>query len=106
MQYRRRDSLVSIYELSKRFIDQLIREMEQDGRYPEDAIIRGKGYILIDEDAFRDFLRHRGTKVPYDLSERSRDKMKKEIWEGIRYWVLGTVGFWAVMFLASIGGGI
>lgn len=26
---------------------------------------------------------------------------KKEIWEGIRYWVLGTVGFWAVMFLAS-----
>ena len=30
--------------------------------------------------------------------------MKKEIWEGIRYWVLGTIGFWAVMFLASIGG--
>ena len=65
MQYRRRDSLVSIYELSKRFIDQLIREMEQDGRYPEDAIIRGKGYILVDEDAFRDFLRHRGQKLPY-----------------------------------------
>jgi hypothetical protein len=31
---------------------------------------------------------------------------KKEIWEGIRYWVLGTIGFWAVMFLASIGGGV
>ena len=43
MQYRRRDSLTRIYELSKRFVDQLIREMEQDGRYPEDAIIRGKG---------------------------------------------------------------
>ena len=65
MQYRRRDSLVRIYELSKRFIDQLIKEMEQDGRYPEDAIIRGRGYILVDEDAFRDFLRHRGKKVPY-----------------------------------------
>ena len=65
MQYRRRDSLTRIYELSKRFVDQLIKEMEQDGRYPEDAIIRGKGYILIDEDAFRDFLRYRGTKVPY-----------------------------------------
>lgn len=57
--------MVRIYELSKRFIDQLIKEMEQDGRYPEDAIIRGKGYILIDEDAFRDFLRHRGQKLPY-----------------------------------------
>ncbi len=65
MQYRRRDSLTRIYELSKRFVDQLIKEMEQDGRYPEDAIIRGRGYILVDEDAFRDFLRHRGTKVPY-----------------------------------------
>lgn len=65
MQYRRRDSLTRIYELSKRFVDQLIKEMEQDGRYPEDAIIRGKGYILIDEDAFRDFLRHRGQKLPY-----------------------------------------
>lgn len=65
MQYRRRDSLVSIYELSRRFIDQLIKEMEQDGRYPEDAIIRGRGYVLIDEDAFRDYLRHRDMKIPY-----------------------------------------
>lgn len=32
--------------------------------------------------------------------------MRKEIWEGIRYWVLGTVGFWGVIFLASIGGGV
>ena len=33
MQYRRRDSLVRLYELSKRFIDQLLKEMEEDGRY-------------------------------------------------------------------------
>ena len=29
MQYRRRDSLVRLYELSKRFIDQLLKEMEE-----------------------------------------------------------------------------
>ena len=59
MQYRRRDSLTRIYELSRRFVDQLIKEMEQDGRYPEDAILRGKGYVLIEEDAFRDYLKNR-----------------------------------------------
>lgn len=75
MQYRRRDSLIRIYELSKRFIDQLIKEMEQDGRYPEDAIIRGKGYILIDEDAFRDFLRHRGQKLPYVRPAETPEKV-------------------------------
>lgn len=65
MQYRRRDSLVRLYELSKRFIDQLLKEMEEDGRYPEDAILRGKGYVLVEEDAFRDYLRNRGKKIPY-----------------------------------------
>lgn len=75
MQYRRRDSLTRIYELSKRFVDQLIKEMEQDGRYPEDAIIRGKGYILIDEDAFRDFLRHRGQKLPYVRPAETPEKV-------------------------------
>ena len=64
MQYRRRDSLVRIYELSRRFVDDLISEMEQSGRYPEDAVIRGKGYCLVDEDAFRDYLRARGRMFP------------------------------------------
>ena len=59
MQYRRRDSLVRIYELSKRFIDQLIKEMEEMERYPEDTVLRGRGYVLVEEDAFRDYLKWR-----------------------------------------------
>ena len=59
MQYRRRDSLVRLYEVSKRFVDELTKEMQETGRYPEDAILRGKGYVLTEENAFRDYLKNR-----------------------------------------------
>lgn len=59
MQYRRRDSLVRLYELKKATVDRYLKEMEQQGRYPEDAILRGRGYVLIEEDAFRDYLKNR-----------------------------------------------
>lgn len=66
MQYRRRDSLIRLYDLKERFADRVIKEMEKSGRYPEDSFLRpGKGTLLIEEDAFRDFLRHRGQKLPY-----------------------------------------
>lgn len=59
MQYRRRDSLVRLYELKKATVDRYLKEMEKEGRYPEDFILRGKGYVLVEEDAFRDFLKNR-----------------------------------------------
>lgn len=69
MQYRRRDSLMRLYERSKRFVDDVLKEMEKSGRYPGDSILRGKGYVLTNEDDFRDYLRWReaikaGRKVP------------------------------------------
>ena len=59
MQYRRRDSLSRLYDLNTRFIDRLAKEMEESGRYPDDAILKGRGYVLIEEDAFRDYLKNR-----------------------------------------------
>lgn len=79
MQYRRRDSLQRLYELKKSFIDQLAKEMETNGRYPEDAILRGKGYVLIEEDAFRDYLKNREklkaaiVVAPYKRAETPED---------------------------------
>ncbi len=58
-QYRRRDSLSNIYELSTRFVDTLVKEMEKMDRYPKGTVLRGKGYVLTDEDAFRDYLDNR-----------------------------------------------
>lgn len=59
MQYRRRDSLSRLYDLNTRFVDRLAKEMEESGRYPDDAILKGRGYVLIEEDAFRDYLKNR-----------------------------------------------
>ena len=59
MQYRRRDSLSRLYDLNTRFVDRLAKEMEESGRYPDDAILKDRGYVLIEEDAFRDFLKNR-----------------------------------------------
>ena len=59
MYYRRRDSLARQYDISKRFVDTLVKEMEEEDRYPEDAVLRGKGYVLVEEDAFRDYLKNR-----------------------------------------------
>ena len=79
MQYRRRDSLQRLYELKKSFIDQLAKEMDTNGRYPEDAILRGKGYVLIEEDAFRDYLKNRDklkaaiVVAPYKRAETPED---------------------------------
>lgn len=56
MQYRRRDSMARLYDLNIRFVDTLAKEMEKSGRYPGDSVLRGKGYVLIEEDAFRDYL--------------------------------------------------
>lgn len=69
MQYRKRDTLCQLYEYSKRFVDEAIKEMEQTGRYPGDSILKGKGYIRVNEDDFRDFLRWRealrqGRRIP------------------------------------------
>jgi len=60
MQYRRRDSLIRLYDLKERFADRVIKEMEKSGRYPEDSFLRpGRGILLIEEEAFRDYLRWR-----------------------------------------------
>ena len=59
MQYRRRDSLTRLYELSPRTVDNVIKEMAESKRYPEDFMLRDVGYLLIEEEAFRDYLRYR-----------------------------------------------
>lgn len=59
MQYRRRDSLMRLYELGRSFTDQIIKEMETCGRYPEDTVLRGGKYVRVNEDDFRDYLLHR-----------------------------------------------
>lgn len=59
MQWRRRESLSHMFELSSRFVDMLIKEMEASGRYPKGTILRGKGYVLTEEEAFKDYLFYR-----------------------------------------------
>lgn len=77
MQYRRRDSLIRLYDLKERFADRVIKEMEKSGRYPEDSFLRpGRGILLIEEEAFRDYLRWRTQKgiVPeYKRAETPED---------------------------------
>ena len=59
MQYRRRDSMARLYDLSPRTVDNLVKEMAETQRYPEDFCLMDYGYVLIEEDAFRDYLRWR-----------------------------------------------
>lgn len=61
MQYRRRDSMARLYELSPRTVDTILKEMIRSERYPEDFCLQDYGYTLIEEDAFRDYLRYRRT---------------------------------------------
>ena len=59
MQYRRRDSLARLYDLSPRTVDQMVKEMAETKRYPEDFLLKDYGYVLIEEEAFRDYLAKR-----------------------------------------------
>lgn len=59
MQYRRRDSMARLYDLNPRTIDVMTREMVASGRYPEDFLLKDIGYVLIEEAAFRDYLKNR-----------------------------------------------
>ena len=56
MQYRSRTNLSKVFDRAPRTVDKYIKEMQQTGRYPEDCFLKGRGYVLIDEQAFRDFL--------------------------------------------------
>ena len=103
MQYRRRDSLVRLYELSKRFIDQLLKEMEDTRKTPSlgGRLCLGRGRRLpglSEEQGKTSPLCEKGGDAGRHLRvSKERNKMR----EGIKYWVLGTVGFWAVILLAS-----
>ncbi len=61
--YKRRSSLMKDFDLSKAFIDKIIKEIEIDvdthTRYPNDAILRDVGYVLIDTEVFKDYLQYR-----------------------------------------------
>ena len=59
MQYRRRDSMARLYDLSPRTVDNMVKEMAESKRYPEDFVLKDVGYLLIEEEAFRDYLRYR-----------------------------------------------
>ena len=61
MQYRRRDSMARLYDLSPKTVDNMVKEMEEAKRYPEDFCLKDIGYTLIEEAAFRDYLRYRRT---------------------------------------------
>lgn len=61
MQYRRRDSLTRLYDISPRTVDRMVKEMAQSGRYPEDFCLADVGYTLVEEEAFRDYLKNRKT---------------------------------------------
>ena len=45
-----------LYDHSPRWVDDRVKEMRETDRYPEMTILKGKGYILVSEDAFRDYL--------------------------------------------------
>ena len=56
MQYRSRLNLAKCFDRAPRTIDKYIKEMEQTGRYPDICFLKGRGYVLIDEQAFLDYL--------------------------------------------------
>jgi len=57
MQYRRRDSLVRLYELSPKTVDKYVKEMAMSNLYPVDFCLKRKGVTLVEEEAFRHYLR-------------------------------------------------
>ena len=62
MQYRRRDTITKLFDFkSPRTVDKLVKEMEESKRYPDDFLLKDIGYTLIEEEAFRDFLKWRKT---------------------------------------------
>ena len=62
VQYRKRESIARLFDFkAQRTVDKYVREMEESKRYPEDFCLRDNGYTLIEEAAFRDYLRYRRT---------------------------------------------
>jgi hypothetical protein len=57
--YKRRDSLAILFDLNVRMVDKLLREIEACKRYPKDAVMRDRGYVLADVDVFQDYLKNR-----------------------------------------------
>lgn len=61
VQYRKRTNIAKLFDMSPRTVDKYIKEMEGSKRYPEDFCLKDVGSTLIEEEAFRDYLRYRRT---------------------------------------------
>ncbi len=79
--YKRRDSLAILFDLKISMIDKLLKEIENEKRYPKDSVIRDTGYVLADIDVFQDYLTNRKQLK----SEAGRKKLKPYVRNNIRY---------------------
>lgn len=57
--YQNIQQTADFYGISRRTVSRRVREMEKLPRYPERTVLRGDKLVLVDMDAFEDFMINR-----------------------------------------------